>query len=192
MADPSEASQLLGEIRSGNQGAAERLLPLVYEELRRLAAAYLAGERTGHTLQPTALVHEAFLGMVGPGRQPWEGRSHFFAVAARAMRNILVNHAQAARAQKRGGGRTRIGLDPGLLASPVPEVDALALSEVIDRLAALDARKARLVEMRFFGGMTMPEAAEALGVSVSTAEADWRFARAWLAKALSDEPPGTA
>jgi RNA polymerase sigma-70 factor, ECF subfamily len=181
------ATLVLGELSAGDSTAAERLLPLVYDELRALAAGYLRQERPGHTLQPTALVHEAYVRLVGGSQPDWAGRAHFLAVAARAMRRTLVNHALARKAEKRGGGRTMLSLDPDSAPAPGGEIDASALSEALDRLEALDERKARVVEMRFFGGMTVEESAGVLGVSVSTVEGDWRFARAWLSKEMADD-----
>ncbi len=191
MSSATNATQVLGELSAGDATAAERLLPLVYDELRALAAAYLHRERPGHTLQPTALVHEAYVRLVGGSPPDWAGRAHFLAVAARAMRRTLVNHALARKAEKRGGGRTMLSLDPDSAPAPDGEIDALALSEALDRLGAHDERKARVVEMRFFGGMTVEESAGVLGVSVSTVEGDWRFARAWLSKELADGGPGS-
>ncbi|MCB9846299.1 MAG: sigma-70 family RNA polymerase sigma factor [Phycisphaeraceae bacterium] len=187
MGAEANATELLRAIGEGDRRAADELLAVVYEELRGLAARYLRQERAGHTLQPTALVHEAYVRLVGGAQPDWQGRAHFLAVAARAMRNALVNHALARKAEKRGGGRTAVSLEAGLIARPAAELDAIELSEAIERLSALDERKARLIEMRFFAGMTMDECASALGVSLSTAEADWRFARAWLARALAED-----
>jgi RNA polymerase sigma factor (TIGR02999 family) len=183
------ATQILDELSAGDTGAAERLLPLVYEELRTLAAAYLRRERAGHTLQPTALVHEAYVRLIAGAQPDWAGRAHFLAVAARAMRNTLVNHALARKAEKRGGGRTMVAVDADSAPARGREFDALAVSEALERLGAMDDRKARVVEMRFFGGMTVEESARVLGISVSTVESDWRFARAWLSKELADCTP---
>ncbi len=191
MTEATHTTELLQAMSAGSRGAAEQLLPVVYEELRVLAAAYLKRERPDHTLQPTALVHEAYLRLVGGNQPTWSGRAHFLAVAARAMRRALVNHALARNAEKRGGGRTILSLDPALTTASDSGVDTLDLSDAIDRLAALDERKARLLEMRFFAGMTMEEAAGVLGVSLSTAESDWRFARAWLAHELAGGTPST-
>lgn len=182
----ASATQLLHDLHAGDAGAADRLLPLVYDELRALAAAYLRRERPGHTLQPTALVHEACARLLGPREDAWAGRAHFLAVAAMAMRRTLVNHALARKAEKRGGGRPVVSLDAATASAPRAEFDALVLHEALERLASLDARKARVVEMRFFAGMAMDEVAQVLGVSLSTVEADWRMARAWLSKELSE------
>ena len=158
----------------------ESLLPIVYQELRRLAASYLRRERPGQTLQPTALVHEAYLRLMKdkPGR--WQNRAHFCAIAAHSMRQILIERARARNAQKRGGERHRVTLDEGLLAGGQRSIDLLALDEALERLAALDPDQARLVELRFFAGLTLAQAAAALGVSPSSADRAWRYARAWL------------
>jgi RNA polymerase sigma factor (TIGR02999 family) len=173
----TDVTRILSAIEQGDPRAAEQLLPLVYDELRRLAAAQLARERPGHTLDATALVHEAWVRLTGG--QPFESRSHFFRASAEAMRRILVDHARARAAGKRGGGWTRVELADWQKAAQVPE-QVLALNEVLDRFAAIEPRKAELVTLRFFGGMSMPEAADALGVSLPTAERWWAFARSWL------------
>ncbi|MCB9915042.1 MAG: sigma-70 family RNA polymerase sigma factor [Planctomycetes bacterium] len=169
-------------------GGAE-LLQVAYAQLRELAERYLRRERIDHTLQPTALVHEAWLRLEGDGA--WRDRTHFFATAARAMRHVLVDHARARRRAKRGGGWARVELDPGL-GLDERELDLVDLDRALAELAARDERQAALVELRFFGGLAMPAVAEVLGVSLGTAERDWRFARAWLARALNadDEEEG--
>ena len=165
----------------GDVKAAEGLLPLVYDELRRLAAQRLALERPGQTLQATALVHEAYLRLVGPEPElPWAGRGHFFAAAAEAMRRILVDRARRRKSLKRGGGRDRITLDMAGLSSPVPDPDLLALDAALDRLAGRDPVKAELVKLLYFAGLTLPQAAEALGLSHAAAKRLWAYARAWL------------
>jgi RNA polymerase sigma factor (TIGR02999 family) len=167
---------------------ADRLLPLVYDELRALAGHYLAGERPGHTLQPTALVHEAFVRLAQQSRVDWQGRTHFLAVGAQAMRRILIDHARGRGRERRGGAARRVpleGLDP---AAPVPAADLLALGEALERLAALDPRQARVVELRCLGGLSMDEVAAELGVSKRTVEGDWKMARAWLRRALREGP----
>lgn len=168
---------------------ADRLLPAVYDELRRLAASYLGRERPGHTLQPTALVHEAYLRLVHHDRVSYEGRSHFFAVGARMMRRLLVDHARRKGSRKRGGDALRVTLDAELVRSVIGgALDAasfLALDDALHRLADLDERAARVVELRFFGGLTMKEVADHLGVSKRTAEGDWTHARAWLRRELA-------
>ncbi|TWT41069.1 RNA polymerase sigma factor [Phycisphaerae bacterium RAS1] len=173
-------------MRQGDVDAAGELLPLLYDELRALAASYLRRERAGHTLQPTALVHEVYLRLAGGASDDWSGRAHFLAVAAKVMRNTLVNHALARKAAKRGGGAERVLLDGATLADKPGNLDSLDVHEALERLAALDERKARVVEMRFFGGLTSEEIAHVLHVSLSTIEADWRMARAWLAAELEE------
>ncbi|HEY1375795.1 MAG TPA: ECF-type sigma factor [Gemmataceae bacterium] len=164
---------------------ADDLLPLVYAELRRLAARQLAGEAPGQTLQPTALVHEAYLRLAG-GAAP-RSRNEFLAAAATAMRRVLIDRARARRAEKRGGGRGRADLDPDHLAAPERSADLLALDEALTRLVAQDPRKAKLVELRYFAGLTLDEAAAALEISPATADRDWAFARAWLHRELAGE-----
>lgn len=170
----------------------------VYEELRGLAGGYLRRQNAAHTLQPTALVHEAFLKLVDHTSVQWNGRAHFFAVAAKAMRQVLVDHARAKNADKRGGGWDRITLDQavwsggpaGGIAANSTEVDVLALNEVLDLLAEVDPRQAHIVELRFFGGLTVDEVAAVVGVSKTTAEDEWRMARAWLSRKLAPGPSG--
>jgi len=177
----SQVTQILESILHGQSQATEKLLPLVYQELRQLAAHKMAHEAPGHTLQPTALVHEAYLRLVGgsPSRQ-WEGRGHFFAAAAEAMRRILVDHAREKQALKRGGGIQRVDINGVELPSPMPDDELLAVDEALDRLAAVDTRAVEMVKLCFFVGLTQEEAARELGISVSTAERVWAFARAWL------------
>jgi RNA polymerase sigma factor (TIGR02999 family) len=184
-----EATQLLGAIGRGDAHAGARLLPLVYEELRSLAASYFRRQPDNHTLQPTALVHEAYLKLINQTSAQWNDRAHFFAVAAKAMRQILVNHAHARNAEKRGGGATRIVLADELAPVPQRDFDAIALDEALKRLAALDERKAGVVELRFFSGLSVDEVAHVLNVSKTTVEADWRLARAWLSKELKSAAP---
>ena len=175
----SDITQILSAIDSGDSHAADELLPLVYEELRKLAAQKLAGEKPGQTLQATALVHEAYVRLVG-GEQPrcFKDRRHFFAAAAAAMRRILLDAARRKRTQKRGGGLQRQPLEA--LAAPEPDQELLALDEALQKLAVQDPRKAKLVELRCFAGLTSEQAAETLGISPSTADRDWAYARAWL------------
>jgi RNA polymerase sigma factor (TIGR02999 family) len=184
----NDVTRTLSAIEQGDSRAADQLLPLVYDELRRLAARRLAQERPGQTLQPTALVNEAYLRLVGPAEdRRWDSRGHFFAAAAEAMRRILVENARRKRRLKRGGDRRRIDLDQlRPVADSAPD-DLLALDEALTRLAARDPRRAELVKLRFFAGLSMPEAARALGLSLATAERHWTFARTWLYAELSDE-----
>lgn len=189
MPDPpqSEVSQLLLAWRHGDSGALDRLLPLVYDELRALARRHMVGERPDHTLQTTALVHEAYLRLCGAD-VTWEGRVHFLAVAAQVMRRVLVDHARARRRAKRGGGAAPVTLDEALVVSPEPAPDLVALDEGIARLSALDERKARVVELHYFGGLTYDETAAALGVSAATVDRELRLAKAWLYRELRPEP----
>jgi RNA polymerase sigma factor (TIGR02999 family) len=169
----------------GDAGAAERLFPLVYDELRQIAGRYMRRERAGHTLQPTALVNEAYLRLVDQTRVRWQNRAQFFGVAATMMRRILVNHARERAAHKRGGGARRQPLSEIDLSAPEHAAELLALDEALDRLAARDERKARVVELRYFGGLENEEAAEVLGVSEKTVRDDWKLARSWLYRELS-------
>jgi RNA polymerase sigma factor (TIGR02999 family) len=185
----SEVSRLLNAHGAGDTHAANQLLPLVYDELRRLAAQKLAHEPPEQTLQPTALVHEAYLRLVpADDRQPhWDGRGHFFAAAAEAMRRILVDNARRKRTQKHGGGLRRHDATATPLAAPEPDEDLLALDEALDQLAALDPLKAELVKLRYFAGLTIEEAADALHVSATTAKRYWTYARTWLYRRVSGE-----
>lgn len=182
----SDDKQPLQALEQENCQAAGQLLPLVYDELRRLAAQKLAREKPGQTIGATALVHEAYLRLMGPTDQPrWQGRRHFVAAAAEAMRRILVDNARRKRSVKHGGDRDRLDLEAAL-PSLEPKVDILALNDALDRLAAHDPVKAELVKLRFFVGLTMPEAAQVLDISLATAERYWTFSRAWLFTALGD------
>lgn len=186
----SEVTKILLQIESGNQEAAEKLLPLVYDELRKLAAARLAQEQPGQTLQSTALVHEAYLRLLGKeGASQWDSRGHFFAAAAEAMRRILVERARHKQRIKHGGQSQRVDLDSACLVEEAPSWDLLALDEALAKFNALEPAKATLVKLRFFAGLTMPEAAAALGISLATAERYWTFARSWLYAELADGPP---
>lgn len=181
----SEATQLLGLLRQGDPHAAAQLLPLVYNELRRLAAQKLAHEKPGHTLEATALVHEAYLRLLGPGDDPhWDNRRHFFAAAAEAMRRILVENARRKQSVKHGGDRQRQDLDSDALVAPQPDVDLLALDAALDRLMEADPVKAKLVELRYFAGLTGDQAAAVLGMSPSAVDRQWVFTRAWLRREL--------
>lgn len=175
-----EVTQLLNDIDAGNPKAAEELLPLVYEELRRLAAWRLGNERAGQTLQATALVHEAYLRLVGKEDARWEGRRHFFGAAAEAMRRILVDNARRKKRLKHGGLLERVDVEDVDIASPIPDDELLAVDDALDRLTVADPRAAELVKLCFFIGLTQEQAATELGISISTAERTWAFARAWL------------
>jgi RNA polymerase sigma factor (TIGR02999 family) len=185
----NEVTRILSDIAHGDAHAGAELLPLVYDELRRLAAARLAVEPSGNTLQPTALVHEAYLRLVGtPEGDRWDHRGHFFAAAAEAMRRILIDQARRKAALRHGGGRERQGLDPDVAAMPEPREDLLALDAALDKLAAEDPLKADLVKLRYFVGMSLAEAAAALGLSERTAGRHWAYARAWLRRAVEGPP----
>lgn len=178
-----ECTRILTTSTDGKEVAA-RLLPLVYDELRALAASYLRGERPGATLQPTAIVHEAYLRLVDPERVDWKGKTHFFAVAALQMRRILVEHARAAAAEKRGGGLRRVTFSSDMAVAPDRMIELLALDEALAALGRRNERRARVAELRLFAGLLVKETAEHLGVSERTVKDDWRFARAWLMKEL--------
>ena len=181
----SEVTRILSAVEQGDPRAAEQLLPLVYDELRKLAAQKLAQEKPGQTLQATALVHEAYLRLVGNGEEPhWDNRRHFFAAAAEAMRRILVENARRKQTHKHGGGQQRQDLDAEALVASEPNVDLLALDTALHRLAESDPLKAKLVELRYFAGLTGDEAAAALGMSASSADRLWVYTRAWLRREL--------
>lgn len=182
---PGDVTQLLHAWSHGDAQALESLIPLIYDDLRRLAERYLSREDRGHTLQPTAVVHEAYLRLVDQKRVTWKNRGHFFAVAAQTMRRLLVDHARRRDAEKRGGASTRIPLDSVGDRAPAPEADVVALDLALDKLAALDATQARVVELRYFGGLTLEETAEVLGSSPSTVGRSFRLAKAWLYRELS-------
>jgi len=183
----SELTQILSAIEQGDQHAAEQLLPVVYDELRKLAAQKLAQEKPGQTLQATALVHEAYLRLVDTEQdQHWNSRGHFFAAAAEAMRRILVEQVRHKRSAKGGGQLQRVELNDAQLAVPSRDVDLIALDEALNKLAGQDRRKAELVKLRFFAGLTICQAADALGIAESTADADWAYAKSWLRVELAD------
>jgi RNA polymerase sigma-70 factor, ECF subfamily len=175
-----EVTELLIALKAGKHGAEEKLIPLVYNELRRLAAHYLRSERVDHTLQPTALVHEAYMRLIKVRKVDWQGRSHFFATAATVMRRILVDHARAQKANKREAMRNAVALEETLVVSRGRSQDLLALDAALDRLAKLNARQSKIVELRFFGGMNEQETGVVLGISSRTVKRDWRVAKAWL------------
>jgi RNA polymerase sigma factor (TIGR02999 family) len=185
----SDVTRILSQIEQGDPQAAEKLLPLVYEELRKLATVKLASEPPGQTLQATALVHEAYLRLVGNGNDaPWQGRGHFFAAAAEAMRRILVERFRRKQATRHGGNRQQVPLEDAEVAVPALDYDLLALDEALDRLAAADPAVAELVKLRYFAGMTIEEAARVLGVSSRTANDYWTYAKAWLLRAIEGQP----
>jgi RNA polymerase sigma factor (TIGR02999 family) len=182
-----QVTQLLCQWRDGDPNALEKLIPLVEPELQRLAHRYMSRERPGHTLQTTALLDDAYLQLAGKTHPQWQNRAHFFAVAAQIMRRIMVDHARQRHALKRGGGTIRITLDECAAVTQTRAAELLALDEALEKLAAADQRKARVVEMRYFGGLTMEEIADVLKVHVITVTRDWTAARAWLFAALSGE-----
>jgi RNA polymerase sigma factor (TIGR02999 family) len=184
---PGAVTELLRAWGDGDEAALERLTPLVEAELRRLARSYMRRERHGHTLQTTALVNEAFLRLTEARRVRWQDRAHFLAISARLMRRVLVDHARSRGYQKRGGGAERVSLDEEVVASPGTDVDVVALDRALDALAAVDERKSRVIELRFFGGLSVEESAEVLGVSTDTVKRDWRLAKLWLLRELEGD-----
>lgn len=186
-APAEQVTQLLVAWSDGDESALDRLIPLVNAELRRLAHRYISGERVGHTLQTTALVNEAYLRLVDSSRVQWQNRAHFFAISAQLMRRVLVDYARARRSQKRGGEMTRVSLEGAPLIAHEREPDIVALDQALSALAAVDHRKSRVVELRFFGGLSVEETAEVLGVSPDTVMRDWRLAKSWLLRELSEK-----
>ena len=188
--DNSAVTILLRRWQSGEQQALEELTPLVYQELRRIAGSFLRRERTGHTLQPTALLHEAYMRLAGQNATSWKDRAHFFGVAARLMRMILVDHARAKSAEKRGGGVRPVTLEETLSASTERPADLVALDDALMELEKFDPRKSKVIELRYFGGLTLEEAAEVLGISTATLVRDQRLAEAWIQRfMLNYDPP---
>lgn len=181
---PGEITRLLEELKGGRHDAAGLLVPMVYGELRRMASRYMRWERPDHTLQPTALVHEAYLRLVGQ-REDWRNRAHFFGVAAQIMRRILVDHARSHHAEKRGGAMRKVTLDEALVYSEEKSGELLVVDAALTRLEQWDPRQGRIVELRFFGGLTVEETAEVLGISPKTVKRDWSMARAWLRGEIS-------
>lgn len=182
----NEATLLLDRLNAGDVDAGRELLPMLYDELRAIAGRQFRGQAANHTLQPTVLVHEAFLRLVGKSASEWKDRSHFFAVAATAMRQILVNHARGKNADKRGGGQKPVLLNEEMVGKSKTELDVLDLNDALEKLKEIDERKHRIIELRFFGGLTMPEIAKVMELSLTTIEGEWRAARAWLSVALAD------
>jgi RNA polymerase sigma factor (TIGR02999 family) len=185
---PGTVASLVDGARRGDQEALAALMPLVYDELRRLAARHMRRERPGQTLQATALVHDVYLRLLRDSRLSWQNRAHFFGIAARSMRQILIERARTRGAAKRGGSRVRVTFEPGLIAAESPSLDLEALDEALTRLDALDAELARVVEVRFFGGLSIEETAEALKISPATVKRRWTVAKAWLARELGAAP----
>jgi RNA polymerase sigma-70 factor, ECF subfamily len=186
-ASPGVVTQLLRAWGNGDAGALERLTPLVEAELRRLARGYMARERRGHTLQTTALVNEAFLRLTDAQRIRWQDRAHFLGISARLMRRVLVDHARSRGYRKRGGGAERVPLDAGLVTSRELAWEVVALDRALEALAAVDVRKSRIIELRFFGGLSVEETAEVLHVSPDTVKRDWRLAKLWLLREREGE-----
>jgi RNA polymerase sigma factor (TIGR02999 family) len=187
---PSDVTRLLVDWQNGNAEALDQLMPLVYNELRAIANRYLSRERNDHTLQSTSLVHEAYVRMIDQRNVQWQNRAHFLGIAAQMMRRILVDHARHEHRLKRGGPLPSLSLDAAVaVATPAREIDLLALDEALDRLSAIDAQQSRLVELRFFSGLTIEEAAVALGVSAGTVKREWSTAKAWLFREMSRDTP---
>jgi RNA polymerase sigma factor (TIGR02999 family) len=182
MTSQHEITRLLAEWSGGDRQALEKLTPLVYDELRRLAARYLRQERVGHTLQSTALVHEAYMKLVGQNNVQWQNRAHFFGIAAQMIRRILVDYARARKADKRGSGAEKLSLDEAIALPGGQDLDLVALDDALEGLAKIDARQSRLVELRFFAGLTIEETAEVMQMSLATAKRDWVAAKAWLSR----------
>ena len=186
--DPSEITQMLLELTEGNQEVVNQILPHIYDELRRLASSYLRRERADHTLQPTALVHEAYMKLIDQKRVHWQNRAHFFGIAAQVMRRILMDHARKHQADKRGGEAEKLPLEEDILVvSHDKSAELIALDEALEALAQFDEQKAKIVELRYFGGLSIEETAEVIGVSVPTINRQWRMAKAWLYSQLAVE-----
>lgn len=188
MSEGGDITALLNKAAVGDSGAATQVVPLIYEELRRLAARYMAGERPGHTLQTTALVHEAYLRLVDRRQATWQNRAQFYGTAAQAMRRILVDHARARHSEKRGGEATHLCLDEALVFSDSQSDELVRLDGALERLRQLDPRQSRVIELRFFAGLSVEETCDVLGVSPKTVKRDWSVARAWLHRELRGEP----
>src|SRR6185295_7198425 len=187
MQTPENVTQLLIDWGKGDKEALDKLVPLVYEELRRQAARYLRHERVGHTLQTTALIHEAYVRLVDQRNVHWQNRAHFFGIAAQMMRRILVDHARTKKRAKRGGSDIRISFTEAALKTPDRDLDIVALDEALERLAQIDEQQSRIVELRFFSGLTVEETAEVLSISTATVKRDWSMAKAWLHREISGE-----
>ena len=185
--DAGTITRLLAQAGAGDRLAYDQLIPLIYEELRAIAAVHLQGERPNHTLQATALVHEAYIRIAGLKEMSWRDRKHFFGVASGAIRRILVDHARKVKARKRGDGAKKVSLDSVQLMPERKDVNLLALDDALNELVKLDERQCKIVELRFFGGMTVPEVAKVLGISTRTIEGDWKMAKSWLRQRLRDD-----
>jgi RNA polymerase sigma-70 factor (ECF subfamily) len=184
---PQNVTELLIGWSKGDKQALDKLVPLVYDELRRQAARYLRRERAGHTLQTTALIHEAYLRLVGQRNVQWQNRAHFFGIAAQLMRRILVDHARSKKRAKRGGSDVRVSLSEATIKAPGEDLDIVALDEALQRLAEIDEQQSRIVELRFFSGLTVEETAEVLSISTATVKRNWSMAKAWLHREISGE-----
>src|SRR5215510_8739953 len=182
---PKDITRMLMAWSNGDRAALDQLMPIIYEELRHLANRYMQRERADHTLSTTALVHEAYLRLIDQRQVRWQNRAHFFAVAAQMMRRILIDHARSHQYAKRGGGAIQVSLDEAAAVTEARAAELLAVDEALERLTALDARKGRIVELRFFGGLTEEETAEVIGVSLPTVQREWRAAKAWLRRMLA-------
>jgi RNA polymerase sigma-70 factor, ECF subfamily len=188
MTDASkDVTRLLEELRGGNEDAVARLVPLLYSELRRMAASYLSRERRDHTLQPTAVVHEAYFRLVDQKNVHWQNRQHFFGVAAQAMRRVLVDHARSHQSLKRGGAQGKVSLESAMVCATDRSAELVAIDEALGRLVTFDPQQARIIELRFFGGLTVEETAQVLGISPATVKRDWSVAKAWLAREIGKE-----
>ncbi|MGD1025155.1 MAG: sigma-70 family RNA polymerase sigma factor [Candidatus Sulfotelmatobacter sp.] len=187
-----DVTELLAQLTKGNEEAGSKLIPLVYSELRRLAAGYMRRERSDHTLQPTALVHEAYLRLVGQRAVDWQSRSHFFGIAAQVMRRILVDHARGHLRDKRGGGQKPVPIDEALVFAPEQAQELVKLDQALERLTQLDPRQGKIVELRFFGGLTVEQTADLLSISPKTVKRDWSVAKAWLHGELKTSHGDTA
>jgi RNA polymerase sigma factor (TIGR02999 family) len=186
-----DVTRLLGELRSGNQAVADQLVGLIYDELRRIAGAQMRRERSGHTLQATAVVHEAYMRLAGEQDIEWQNRAHFFAIAARTMRRVLLDYARQRHAGRRGGeGARKVDIDAELLIGDDRLEDVVALDEVLERLSQMDPEQGRIVELRFFGGLNVEETAEVMGISPRTVKREWRLAKAWLDRELATAKSG--
>ena len=185
--DSKTATRLLRAAGQGDEASATRLMPQVYAELRAIAGDFFRRQSPGHTLQPTALVHEAFLRLVDQPSSDWKDRTHFLGIAAQLMRRILIDHARSHHYAKRGGGAVRVSLDEAAAVTEARAAELLAVDEVLEKLTAMDARKGRIVELRFFGGLSLEETAEVMGISSPTVQREWRAAKAWLHRMLTDE-----